>query len=103
MRALFPVVKAGKTVRLALMNVSLPTPLEDFVRRKVAAGDFLTVDEVVCEGLRLLQQQEILERDAQHKIDIGWDQAKTGQLRTSEEARANLAARKEAWKNSQGQ
>ena len=64
-----------------VMNVSLPVPLEDFVRRKVAAGDFQSADELVCEGLRLLQQQEAWKTEARHKIDLGWEQAKSGQLK----------------------
>ena len=95
-------MKASKIGYLQVMNVSLPTLLEDFVRRKVAAGDFQSVDEVVCEGLRLLQQQEVWDRDARRKIDIGWDQAKRGQLRTSDQVQENLTARKKSWKNSQG-
>jgi len=84
------------------MNVSLPSPLEDFVRRKVAAGEFQSVDEVVCEGLRLLQQQEAWKAEARRKIDLGWEQAKSGQLRTAEQVKENLTARKEAWKRDQG-
>jgi putative addiction module CopG family antidote len=84
------------------VNVSLPSPLEDFVRRKVAVGDFESVDEVVCEGLRLLQQQEAWSAEARRKIDIGWEQAKSGQLHTPEQTRENLAARKETWKRDKG-
>jgi putative addiction module CopG family antidote len=84
------------------MTVSLPTALEDFIRRKVAAGEFHSADEVVCEGLRLLQQQETWRGEARRKIDAGWDQAKSGQLRTPEQAQASLAERKEAWKSSRG-
>lgn len=80
------------------MNVNLPTTLEEFIRRKVAAGKFESADAVVCEGLRLLQQQEEWKADARRKIDVGWEQAKSGQLRTPEEAQKNLAARKEVWK-----
>lgn len=84
------------------MTVSLPIPLEEFVRRKVVAGEFHSADEVVCEGLRLLQKQEGWRGDARRKIDVGWAQAKSGQLHTPEQARENLAARKEAWKSSRG-
>ncbi len=80
------------------VNVSLPIPLEEFVRKKVAAGEFGSPDEVVVEGLRLLQQQESWRADARRKIDDGWDQAKSGQLKTLEEVRQSLAARKGAWK-----
>jgi putative addiction module CopG family antidote len=82
--------------------VSLPVTLEDFVRRKVAAGEFQSPDEVVCEALRLLQDQESWRADASRKIDEGWKEAKSGQLRTPEEVRHSLAARKENWKQAHG-
>jgi putative addiction module CopG family antidote len=72
----------------------LPTPLEEFVRHKVAAGEFHSTDEVVCGGLRLLQRQEDWKADARSKINAGWQQAKNGQLRTPEEVRENLSSRK---------
>jgi len=84
------------------MNVSLPEPLKKFVERKVAAGEFLSADEVVCEGLRLLQRRETWNAEARHKIDLGWEQAQSGQFSSSEEIVESLAARKEAWKRAQG-
>jgi putative addiction module CopG family antidote len=54
-----------------VMTVSLPTPLEEFIRRKVATGEFHSVDEVVCEGLKLLQRRELWIAEAQQKIDAG--------------------------------
>ncbi len=80
------------------MNVSLPMTLEDFVRRKVAAGEFQSADDVVCQALLLLQDQEAWRADASRKIDEGWEEAKAGQLRTPEEVRLSLAVRKETWK-----
>jgi putative addiction module CopG family antidote len=79
------------------MNVSLPLTLEEFVRSKVAAGDFQSADDVVCEALRLLKDQEAWRADASSKIDEGWAQAKAGQLRAPEDVRKSLAARKETW------
>ena len=90
---------SGEETDTNLVNVSLPMSLEDFVRRKVAAGDFQSIDEVVCEGLRLLQEQEAWKAEARRKVDIGWEQAKSGQLHTSEQTQMNLEARKKAWKN----
>ena len=84
------------------MTVSLPTLLEEFVRRKVVAGEFHSADEVVCEALRLLQEQEAWKGEARQKIDVGWEQAKSGQLRTPEQSQEILAERKAAWKNSRG-
>ncbi len=81
------------------MNVTLTPALAEFVRRKVESGDFRSPDEVVFEGLRLLQQQdEQWKAEARAKIDEGWNQAKAGQLRSSEAVRENLAVRKDTWK-----
>jgi putative addiction module CopG family antidote len=86
------------------MNVTLPAALEEFIRRKVAAGDFSSVDEMVAEGLRVLQQQEEQwAAESRRKIDEGWDQAQAGQSRTIEEARTSLAERKAAWKKAQSE
>ena len=84
------------------MNVSLPIPLEEFVRSKVAAGEFGSADEVVCEGLRLLQREAAWKNEARQKIDKGWEQAKSGQTRTPEQVRETLAARQAAWKQDHG-
>ena len=84
------------------MNVNLPEPLKNFVERKVAAGEFQSADEVVCEGLRLLQRREAWNAEARHKIDLGWEQARSGQLSSPEEIAESLTARKEAWKRAQG-
>jgi putative addiction module CopG family antidote len=85
-----------------VMNVSLPSAMEEFVRQRVAAGQFQSPDEVVCEGLRLLKENEAWKADARQKIDLGWEEAKAGQLLTLEEVREELAARKRAWKQQQG-
>lgn len=85
------------------MNVTLPVSLEEFILHKVATGEFKSVDEAVCEGVRLLQNQEEWKSDARHKIDVGWQQARSGDLRTPDQVRDNLAARKEAWQRTQGQ
>jgi putative addiction module CopG family antidote len=84
------------------MNVSLPVPLQEFVQRKIAEGDYRTADEVVCEALRLLQHQEDWNSSAGEAIETGWRQASEGQLRTPEEVRESLALRKESWKQQQG-
>jgi len=44
--------------RLGPVNVSLTQDLEEFVRRKVAAGLYSSASEVVREALRLLAEQD---------------------------------------------
>ncbi len=80
------------------MNVTLKPLFEEFVRRKLEAGDFRSADEVVSEASRLLQQQdEQWAVEARAKIDEGWGQAKSRKLRDPEAERENLTARKTAW------
>jgi antitoxin ParD1/3/4 len=85
------------------MNVTLTPTLEKFVRGKVESGDFRSAEEVISEALRLLQQQEEQwAANVKTQIDEGWTQAKSGQLRSPETVRENLAARKAAWKAEHG-
>ena len=40
------------------MNVSLSTPLEEYINQKVKSGMYNSASEVIREGLRTLQQKE---------------------------------------------
>ncbi|MEO7297579.1 MAG: hypothetical protein ABI042_03270 [Verrucomicrobiota bacterium] len=51
----------------------------------------------------VMEQNGSWNAEARQKINIGWEQAKSGQLRTPEQAQENLAARKEVWKNRSAQ
>lgn len=44
------------------MNVSLGQRWEHFVEDKVKSGDYQTASEVLREGLRLLEKEELLKR-----------------------------------------
>jgi antitoxin ParD1/3/4 len=44
------------------MNISLGERWEQFVEGKVKSGDFQTASEVLREGLRLLEKEELLKR-----------------------------------------
>lgn len=44
------------------MNVSLGNKWEKFVDKKVSSGDFQTASEVLREGLRLLEERDLLKR-----------------------------------------
>ena len=44
------------------MNVSLGQKWEKFVDKKVTSGDFQTASEVLREGLRLLEERDLLKR-----------------------------------------
>ncbi|MGF1656343.1 MAG: type II toxin-antitoxin system ParD family antitoxin [Verrucomicrobiales bacterium] len=77
------------------MTVTVPAALEPFVQRQMESGAFSSMEEVVAAGLHLLRQQQETWRDsALEKINIGWSQAKAGQLLSPEQARKSLSEMK---------
>jgi antitoxin ParD1/3/4 len=68
----------------AYMNVSLTPELEQYVNGKVQSGLYHSASEVVREGLRLLEQKDEIHqkklRELRREIQIGIDQAESGQL-----------------------
>jgi antitoxin ParD1/3/4 len=84
------------------MNVSLPEQMEEFVRQKVAIGDYETASEVVREGLRLLKQRdELWKAEVQSKIKEGMDSIRAGRTISAAQAKSEMAAFKKKWKKSQ--
>ena len=84
------------------MNVSVGKDFEEFVKGKVASGDYASVSEVVRDGLRLLKERELIfEAKLQAlrgEIQKGVDQAVAGELldgpAVMEELRQELLKRK---------
>lgn len=74
------------------MNVSLGM-LEDFVREKVAQGEYGTASEVVREGLRLLKRREELwQAKVRAKIEEGMASCRAGRTVPAEQAWTELHA-----------
>ena len=76
------------------MTITVTPELEAFIRERVASGRFDTVSDVVHEGLKLLEvrehEREAALADVRREIEIGLEQAKTGQLRDGEAFFAEL-------------
>jgi antitoxin ParD1/3/4 len=76
---------------------SLPDEVKELVRTQIEAGRFRSVDEVVCEALRLLQERE--ELFASHREDLriqiaeGVAAEERGELRDGAEAIAEVRRR----------
>jgi len=74
------------------MNVSLPKTLEQFVRQKVAVGDYESASAVIREGLRLFKQ-----RDESWKVQIaskvaeGMNSLRAGRIIPAEQVKAGMA------------
>jgi antitoxin ParD1/3/4 len=87
------------SARNRTMNVSLPEQMEEFVRQKVAAGDYETASEVVREGLRLLKQRDDLwKAELRSKIKQGVDSIRAGRSIPAQQVKAEIAAFKKKWK-----
>ena len=48
---------------------SFPPELQQFVEQELASGRYQSVDDVICEGLRLLREQRLYE--LREEIDAG--------------------------------
>ena len=85
------------------MNVSVGQEFEEFVKRKVASGDYASVSEVVRDGLRLLKEKELLLearlQAIRGEIEKGIEQANSGELLNGEEVMNELRTKLESRKS----
>jgi len=79
------------------MNVSVGKDFEEFVKGKVASGDYASVSEVVRDGLRLLREKDLVFearlQALRGEIQKGLDQADAGHLLDGPTVMAELRAR----------
>lgn len=65
------------------MNISLTPELDSYVQEKVKTGMYHSASEVIREGLRLLQEQDLLRQarleQLRREIAIGVEQIERGQ------------------------
>lgn len=85
------------------MNVSLGQKWEDFVDSKVKSGDYQTASEVLREGLRLLEKEELLKQisvsslpELETKLLQAVDSLEAGKKVDAEQVFAHLRARSKA-------
>ena len=76
---------------------SLPKQAEEFVRAQLEAGHFQSVDEIVCEALRLLHEREALfatqRMGLRAQVADGVAAEERGELRDGAEAVADVRRR----------
>jgi len=71
------------------MNVDIPPELNHFVRDMISRGDYRNENDLLVEGLRLLQSREQLRAD----VDAGVEQLGAGLGLDGEEVFARLEER----------
>jgi putative addiction module CopG family antidote len=85
-----------------MMNVVLPSDLNEFVCVKVNDGSFANEQEVVLAALSMMRDHELAcARELQwlrSAIDEGWQSAQTGRLHSSQEVWTNLEEQRREWK-----
>jgi|Wag4MinimDraft_19_1082662.scaffolds.fasta_scaffold70704_1 putative addiction module CopG family antidote len=68
------------------MNVRLTLQQEEFVKKQVAEGRYLSEAEVIREGLRLLADELEWRAEARRKVAVGLEQMRAGQVIDGEQA-----------------
>ncbi|MGB6042130.1 MAG: hypothetical protein WBF93_03125 [Pirellulales bacterium] len=71
------------------MTTEIPSDLVPFVQRMVAEKRFLNEEDVLAEGLRMLQARETLRKEVKN----GFDQLDAGQTVSAEEVYARAEER----------
>ena len=88
---------AGAGILLRMDLKSLPDEVKELVRAQLEAGHFQSVDEVVCEALRLLCEREELfashREELRAQIAEGVAAEERGELRDGDEAIAGVRRR----------
>ena len=86
------------SLKTSSMNVSLTEPMEQFVRQKVAVGDYETASEVVREALRLLRHRdEVWKSEVDTKIKAGIESIRAGRTFSAERVQKEMSAFKKKW------
>jgi antitoxin ParD1/3/4 len=79
------------------MNISLTPELEKLIEERVKSGMYTSASEVVREGLRLLQERDLLKQikldELRRQIQIGVDASSRGEVVSEDEAVLRLKAR----------
>ncbi len=66
------------------MNVNLPPAQEEFIQRKIAHGVFPSHDALISKAINLLEQQDYWAKDADTKIEQGWNETNARLLITED-------------------
>ena len=75
---------------IAAMNITLKPEFEQFIQAQLAAGRYITLDDLVGEALALLVQREQRLDELSRKIAVGTEQICSGQVTDGEAVFAQL-------------
>ena len=78
------------------MNFSVGEHFEDFIRQQLNAGRYSDANEIICDGLRLLEEKEFLQKKISGLIEEG---VNSGNYTPAEEVFDRLTAKYQAMAN----
>ena len=85
------------------MTIRLKPELEALIQKDLERGPYQSVDEFVEQAVQMLHEQEQWladnNADIAAKIEDGCASAERGELLDSEQVRAQIDERKQAWRN----
>jgi len=85
------------------MTIRLKPELEALIQKDVERGPYRSADEFVEQAVQLLHEQEQWladnHADIAAKIEKGYASAERGELLDSDQVRAQIDKRKQAWQN----
>jgi len=85
------------------MTIRLKPELEALIQKDVERGPYQSADEFVEQAVQLLHEQEQWladnHADIAAKIEKGYASAERGELLDSDQVRAQIDKRKQAWQN----
>jgi putative addiction module CopG family antidote len=85
------------------MTIRLKPELEALIQKDVEHGPYQSADEFVERAVQMLHEQEQWladnHADIAAKIEEGYASAERGDLLDPEQVRAQIAERKQAWRN----
>ena len=85
------------------MTIHLKPELEALIQKDVERGPYQSADEFVEQAVQMLHEQEQWladnHADIAAKIEEGYGSAERGELLDSEQVRAQVDDRKQAWRN----
>ncbi|PAX60637.1 type II toxin-antitoxin system ParD family antitoxin [Brunnivagina elsteri] len=75
------------------MNINLKPEYEQFIQSQIANGQFTTVDEVINEAVKLLENRANQLEELKRKIVLGTEQIKQGSVTDGEVVFERLQAK----------
>ena len=78
------------------MNFSVGEHFEDFIRQQLSAGNYKNAEEIICDGLRMLEEKEQLQKKLRGLIAEG---VNSGNYIPAEEVFDRLTAKYQAMAN----